>query len=104
MDWTYTQEILGYGGMGDLHCYPFRENAVDGIYVQCTSVRPMTNYIVVTFRYGTTTKGSYTITEGQSTPTITDIGDQDVITEICGVDDDPENNYDVTVRIHVGRD
>lgn len=104
MIWTDTQEDLGYGGSGDLHCYPFRENEVDGIYVWCTDVRPMTNYIGVTFSYDTTTKGPYRITEGQSTPTITDIGDQDVIINICGVDDTPANNDDVTVRIHAGRD
>jgi len=64
----------------------------------------MTNYIDVTFRYDTTTKGPYRITEGQSTPTITDIGDKDVITDICGVDESPANSYDVTVVIYAGRD
>lgn len=103
MSWTEDEMDFGFGGSGDLHCYPTREQALDGIYLECTSVRPMTNHIDVTFKYNSTTKGPYRLTQNGQTPTITDIGGVDVITDVCGVNESPENSYDVTVIIHLGR-
>ena len=101
--WTSTEKNYGFGGSGEQDEYYFRCWAVDGVYVACTRVDPMTNYINVTFRYDSTTLGPYKLTQGDQTPVITDLNGEDVIVTIIGIDHSIVNQYDVTVKIYEGR-